>query len=125
MEKAMHSNGRKMLFLPVILAVAAIGASSPALAGGNHDRVYADSFGNLVVETAAGYKRIVVGQGHMARELSSYTQAGRPKVVHVEGPGGVFAYERGCFRPPVLVKGRSYMYGFDQGEIPLQGGPCR
>jgi hypothetical protein len=39
-----------------------------------------------------------------------------------EPTGGV---ERDCYRPPVLVKGRSYMYGFDQGEIPLQGGPCR
>ncbi len=120
----MHSNGRKMPFLPVILAAAVIGASSPALAGDSHDRVYADSFGNLVVHSAAGYKRIVVGQGHLARELSGYTQAGQPKIVHVDGPNG-YSYERGCFRPPVLVKGRSYMYGFDQGEIPLQGGPCR
>ena len=30
-----------------------------------------------------------------------------------------------CYRPPAFVKGRSYMYGFDQGEIPFQGGPCR
>jgi hypothetical protein len=31
----------------------------------------------------------------------------------------------GCYRPPWLLKGRSYMYGFDEGEIPFQGGPCR
>jgi hypothetical protein len=124
MEKAMNSRGHAIRFLTAALAVAAMGVSAPALAGESHDRVYADSFGNLVVDSAAGYKRIVVGQGHLARELAGYTQAGQPKVVYLEGPDG-FAYERGCFRPPVLVKGRSYMYGFDQGEIPLKGGPCR
>ena len=31
-----------------------------------HDRVYADSFGNLVIDNRAGYKHIVVGAGHRA-----------------------------------------------------------
>jgi hypothetical protein len=38
----------------------AAGFAAPALAG-TRDRVYADSFGNLVIESAAGYKRILVG----------------------------------------------------------------
>ena len=31
-----------------------------------HDYVYANSFGNLVIQSPNGYKRIVVGQGHLA-----------------------------------------------------------
>ncbi|MFU0506194.1 hypothetical protein [Pseudaminobacter sp. NGMCC 1.201702] len=100
----------------------AFGAGTPALAGGDHDRVYADSFGNLIVDSAAGYKRIVVGQGHLARNLRQYTRSGAPKVAYFDEHAHIYG---DCYRPPVLVKGRSYMYGFDQGEIPLQGGPCR
>jgi hypothetical protein len=29
-----------------------------------------------------------------------------------------------CYRPPVLVKGRSYMYGLSDGEMP-ELSPCR
>jgi len=109
--------------LPVLAAGLAIGLAAPAMAGGGHDRVHADSFGNLVVYSSAGYKRIIVGQGHRARELANYMQADAPRVVYLDEEPA--AAEVRCFRPPVLVKGRSYMYGFDQGEIPLRGGPCR
>lgn len=105
-----------------LLAIFALSAPSFADTYDN-DHVYADSFGNLVIVGASGYKRIVVGEGHQAKSVSSYTEGG-PHIVYanpfddtVSGPD--------CYRPPVLVKGRSYMYGFDQGEIPLQGGPCR
>ena len=47
---------------------------SPYIAG---DHVYADSFGNLVIHSPAGYKRIIVGEGHLAKELSDFTSAGR------------------------------------------------
>lgn len=111
-------------------AAAAIATAGPAAAW-ERDRAYADSFGNLVIESAAGYKRILVGEGREASRLSGYLAAGRENDVaytddagYVDGAGQVASSE-GCYRPPVLVKGRSYMYGFDQGEIPLQGGPCR
>ena len=42
------------------------------------DHIYADSFGNLVIQSPSGYKRIIVGQGHLAKELSSYEGAGDP-----------------------------------------------
>ena len=105
---------------------AALAITGPALAfdGSDGDRVYADSFGNLVIESAAGYKRILVGEGHEAERMAQFLRAGQPKVVYgiEKEDGGVL--EPGCYRPPWLLKGRGYMYGFDQGEIPFQGGPC-
>lgn len=77
------------------------------------DRVYADSFGNLVIHSAAGYKRIVVGEGHLAKELSAYTGASEPTVVEYE-PGRIVV--RDC--PAVLLKGRSYMYGLPDHVVP-------
>jgi hypothetical protein len=109
-------------------AALAITAATPAAAW-DRDRVYADSFGNLVIESAAGFKRILVGEGHEAERLAKYVGAGQPartdepEVIYSDRTGEVVIGE--CYRPPVLVKGRSYMYGFDQGEIPLQGGPCQ
>ncbi|MEQ9181500.1 MAG: hypothetical protein RIF44_22705, partial [Nitratireductor sp.] len=56
---------------------------APAAAGGLYDRVYADSFGNLVIRSPSGYKRIVVGQGHLAKELGEYSRAGAgPDIVY-------------------------------------------
>lgn len=97
-----------------------VACAAPAFAGSNHrDHVYADSFGNLVIDAAAGYKRIIVGQGGLARKLADYTGAGEPKVVYADEIG-----QQECFRPPVFVKGRSYMYGLSDGEMP-ELSPCR
>lgn len=117
----------ELAFLPLAAACATAILIAPAAAGSReHDRIYADSFGNLIVHSPSGYKRIIVGAGHLAGELSQYEKTGKNSdVVYLEGNGSHTVYESGCYRPPVLVKGRSYMYGFDQGEIPLQGGPCR
>ena len=92
-----------------------------------HDHIYADSFGNLVVQSPNGYKRIVVGQGHMAKKLSKYERGGEPSVVYLDendDDAAPYSY-RGhpdCYRPPYLFKGRSYMYGLPDGEIPQA--PC-
>lgn len=121
---------------------AAIGLGpNPALADRIRDRVQADAFGNLVVWSSSGYKRIVVGRGDLAEEMNAY--AGGPKVVYgsdrdtgYDDDGdddlrydhrrryhsGFFhhgggSYE-GCYRPPVFVKGRGYMYGLADGEMP-------
>ncbi|MHA6687980.1 hypothetical protein [Mesorhizobium sp. A556] len=105
-----------------VLALAALAAAYtvPTFAGSrHHDRVYADSFGNLVIDSAAGYKRILVGEGRLAKELAAYTSAGQPKVVYADETGGL-----DCYRPPVFVKGRSYMYGLSDGEMPDLS-PCR
>lgn len=87
------------------------------------DHVYADSFGNLVIESAAGYKRILVGEGKLAKELSNYVAAGQPKVEYYEESDDRLE-QRNCYRPPVFVKGRSYMYGLSDGEMP-ELSPCR
>jgi hypothetical protein len=106
-------------------AVAVFGALTPAAAW-DRDHAYADSFGNLVIQSAAGYKRIIVGEGHRAEKMSRYLAAGAENdPVTIFADRDDVAVFGNCYRPPVLVKGRSYMYGFDQGEIPLQGGPCR
>ncbi|RWB05898.1 hypothetical protein [Mesorhizobium sp.] len=122
----MRSNsGRSRLPAPVLIAVVlvavAIGFAAPARAG-TRDRVYADSFGNLVIESAAGYKRILVGEGKLAKELSDYVGANQPKIVYQDEPDDVSS--RDCYRPPVFVKGRSYMYGLSDGEMP-ELSPCR
>lgn len=119
----MHRIARKRILLAA-LAGATLAAAhiAPALAGSrHHDRVYADSFGNLVIDSAAGYKRIIVGEGARAKQLANYT--GGPKVEYLDDMGGPFA-EGGCYRPPVFVKGRSYMYGLSDGEMPDLN-PCR
>lgn len=90
------------------------------------DHIYADSFGNLVIQSPSGYKRIIVGQGHLAKELSSYEGAGDsdPDVVYLDGNrDGYRSSYRDCYRPPYLFKGRSYMYGLPDGMLPQA--PCQ
>ncbi len=103
-----------------VLSLLAVGYAAPASAWSRHqDRVYSDSFGNLVIDSAAGYKRILVGEGKLAKELSAYTGAGQPEVVYADEYG-----HHDCYRPPVFVRGRSYMYGLSDGEMPDLS-PCR
>jgi hypothetical protein len=93
--------------------------AQPAKAGGfQKERVYDDSYGNLVVISPSGYKRIVVGMGYLAAE---YQEQHGPKVVELDesGPHGPH-----CYMPPYLWKGRSYMYGLAEGEIPTPPRVC-
>ncbi|TPK89257.1 MULTISPECIES: hypothetical protein [unclassified Mesorhizobium] len=118
----MGSNSVRASLAAAALAGLVMAIAAPAEAGvRHHDRVYADSFGNLVIDSAAGYKRIVVGEGKLAKKLSEFTSAGQPDVVYddADAPGAP-----GCYQPPVLVKGRSYMYGLSDGEMPNLS-PCR
>ena len=97
----------------------------PALAGSQyHDRIYADSFGNLVVHSRSGYKRIVVGAGHLAKDLADYEQTGDDGVVYLDEEDDAYADARRCWKPAVLLKGRSYMYGLADGELPELPGGC-
>jgi hypothetical protein len=79
------------------------------------DRVEADSFGNLVIYSAAGYKRIIVGQGHRAAELQAFVgDKDEPSVVYLD-QGRIV--NPNCPHA-VLLKGRSYMYGLPDGVVP-------
>lgn len=116
----------ELSFLPLAAALALGVLASPAEAGSARDRIYADSFGNLVVHSRSGYKRIVVGQGHLAGDLVAYEEAGRAQddVVYLYDDEGEVVRE--CWKPAVLLKGRSYMYGLEDGELPdLPGKWCR
>lgn len=108
--------------LPALLVLAGMSAvPAPSHAAERQrDRVYADSFGNLVIYSRAGYKRIIVGKGHLADQFAAYSDdsASDPNVVRLDDERG------GCYRPPVLLKGRSYMYGLEDGEIPEPAGSC-
>jgi hypothetical protein len=99
------------------LAATALAAALPAAA---HEHVYADAFGNLVIESSAGYKRIIVGQGERAREVEDAIGARYPEVIYSDA-----APVRYC--PGVRVyKGRSYMYGVPRNVTPVLSGPeCR
>lgn len=104
----------------------AIALGLPATAGAQMrglDRVYADPFGNLVISGATGYKRIVVGEGRSVRQLPKPTIPSGPDVSQL-GPQGEGAAPF-CYSPPMLVWGRSYMYGFHEGPIPQLGRVCR
>jgi hypothetical protein len=115
------------LFIHALGMAALLGAAIvPAAAGQFSDRVYADSFGNLVIHSAAGYKRIIVGMGHAAEGYNatgSYYEAEDPEVVYLDEDR---SYEearaadsvRHCHRPPHRWIGRSYMYGLPDHVVP-------
>jgi hypothetical protein len=106
--------------------VAAAMLVAPAAAGGFYtgkERVHADSFGNLVIHSPAGYKRIVVGKGHLAPHHAA-ADAG-PKVVYLDDEPYRVRHIHRCVRQPAIVHGRSYMYGLPDGVVPVIAGPCR
>ena len=117
----------ELAFLPLAAALVIGTLSAPAVAGSVRDRIYADSFGNLIVLSPAGYKRIVVGAGHLAKDLAAYERSSvQPDdELYLEGYDSGAPLLRECWKPAVLLKGRSYMYGLADGEIPdLPGKWC-
>lgn len=107
------------------LAALALALVSPAAAGSLYqERVHADSFGNLVIHSPAGYKRIVVGQGHAAEAYNLTGSWYEPEVVYLDEAERRHERVR-CNRPPVLLHGRSYMYGLPDNVVPVPAGLCR
>lgn len=106
-----------LLLTAIAFTVPGLLAMSPAQADSlrTGDVVYADSFGNLVVESAAGYKRIVVGAGHRAAELRNFVASDEPTVLYAEREGMV---RTDCYRPGLWLQGRSHMYGLSPGDAP-------
>jgi len=112
------------LSLPLAVGLMAFGLSMPVQAESSYsDRIYADSFGNLVVHSRSGSKRIVVGQGALAQELADYERPQDRNIAYADSGEESVPYE--CWKPAVLLKGRSYMYGLEDGELPdLPGKWC-
>ncbi len=119
-----------MRTLFVLFGALAALASAPAAAGPLYeDQVYADDYGNLVIHMASGPKRILVGQGHRAADYSGYSYEG-PAVVYLDEGTYEMRSEadarhvRRCNRQPVLLHGRSHMYGLPENVIPVPAGLC-
>lgn len=106
----------------IITAAAAAAAVAfsigAAEAGRVKERIYDDSFGNLIILSPSGYKRIVVGMGHIAVEMEAEERAR-----HTGGHGE--AYHRHCEYRPVLWKGREQMWGLADGEVPTPPLVCK
>jgi hypothetical protein len=115
------ANAMRRVFTALAFAAFAVFAAGPALAGGLYkDHVHADSYGNLVIHSPAGYKRIIVGMGHTAEAYNvtgSYYEPEGPAVVYLEQPRRERQVRR-CSRPPHIWHGRSRMYGLPEGVIP-------
>jgi hypothetical protein len=120
--KSRSSSGRR-LKAPLIGCLLAVALAAPAAAGGlYHEHAYADSFGNLVVYSPAGYKRIVVGKGYLAEQFAS-AEDGGAHVVRLHRAPDQYAYVRRgeC---AVLLHGRSYMYGLPDNVVPVPAKDC-
>lgn len=115
--------------LSCFIAAAGFAAAfaAPASAGDGRDRVYADSFGNLVIHSSAGYKRIIVGMGEVAHSYNltgSYYEPADPQVVYLDEERAAPQVRR-CSRPPHVWHGRAHMYGLKDGEIPQAPLVCK
>lgn len=111
-----------MRIVPIAIAATGLMAliALPAIAGGARDRVHADSFGNLVIQSPAGYKRIIVGQGYAAEAYNltgSYYEPEEPTVVYLDAERARRDV-RHCWHPPYRWQGRSYMYGLPDHVVP-------
>lgn len=109
-----------------VLASALIALAAPALAGSFHypgDRVHADKYGNLVIHSTAGYKRILIGQGHLLNEQAAVRD--EPRIVYLEDEPYRVRNVYRCIRQPAIVHGRSYMYGLPDNVVPVIVGPCK
>jgi len=109
---------------PALGCLLALAMAAPAAADSFYrDHAYADSFGNLVVYSPAGYKRIVVGKGYLAARLASAGESDGPHVVRLHRALGHHTYiRRGeC---AVLLHGRSYMYGLPDNVVPVPAKDC-
>lgn len=99
------------------LATGLVVATVPARAGDPYgERYHADTFGNLVVYSPAGYKRIIVGQGHVLAEYQAQAGTADPDTYY-DGTAESRSYQN-CRTVPGMFKGRSHMYGLPDGVVP-------
>ena len=102
-------------------------ASAGARAGMPGEISYSDSFGNLVIVSPSGYKRVVVGQG----DLAPAGVSGLPDVIYHERPVRPTSQHRfpeaasRCSGGAAVFRGRGFMYGLSRDEVPVLVNDCR
>lgn len=117
---------RNIFLANAVVAVMLASASVAAAGGPVREQVYADSFGNLVIHSPAGYKRIIVGMGHTAEAHNQTGSYHEPEVVYLDDkPQAETDIYTFCNRPPHVWVGRAHMYGLTAGEIPQAPLVCR
>lgn len=128
--------GALALFAGWAITATMLGCGTASADSLYRDQVSADSFGNLVVYSPSGYKRIVVGAGELASQLQDYgvggpdvrTDGDEPGEGYGDGDIGPSGYAdrayRHCSREPVILHGRSYMYGLPRNVVPAPAGIC-
>jgi len=114
---------------PLLGCLVALAMAAPATADSFYrDHAFADSFGNLVVYSPSGYKRIVVGKGYLADRLASAAESDGPHVVRLHDASRHHAYVRDTYARrgecAVLLHGRSYMYGLPENVVPVPAKDC-
>lgn len=117
---------RRWICMTIAAGCAAV-LAGPASAERLRDQVYADSFGNLVIHSPAGYKRVIVGQGEVADAYNltgSYYEPEEPQVVYLDR-APVERRTLRCSRGPHIWVGRSHMYGLSHGEVPTAPLVCK
>lgn len=100
-------------FVVAAVSCYAIPATAYELDGESY---HADTFGNLIVYSPSGYKRIIVGQGHLLAEYEAEQAAANPGVVYYDEPARRSVHR--CRYEPGMFKGRSHMYGLPDGVVP-------
>lgn len=106
--------------MSVLAALAILAVSGSASAGRLKERIYGDTFGNLVVYSPAGYKQIVVGRGYLADELAAAEPAPEPPAASRDRKRH-FGH---CYYKPMFWRGRDRMYGLPDGVVPAPPRIC-
>jgi hypothetical protein len=112
--------------------------TAPQIAAANdikRSNSYGDEYGNVILHEAGGPKIIFVGASaaksdtlgrEIRRQVPVYKRGKGPSVISpVSDPvvlGVVPAPNTGC-DSPIIIQGRSYMYGLDRNETPVIGHP--
>lgn len=125
----MRSSHGGSMKAPLLGCLVALAMAAPVAADSFYrDHAYADSFGNLIVYSPAGYKRIVVGKGYLAGKLASAEENDGPRVVRLHRAPGHYTYTRHTYAHrgvcAVLLHGRSYMYGLPDNVVPVPAKDC-
>ena len=109
-------------------ALSAIGlATAGVQANPVGEIAYADSYGNLVVLSPSGYKRVVVGRA----DLAPVGVRGDGDVVYFDDTRYLTSQQRvpdtayRCSGGAAVYHGRSYMYGLSRDEVAVLRNRCR